>query len=72
MYVSMSLSDKIVRDHYYGGLISYVGEWHEEVPAYDESSGKSILGKSMRSISCGYKFILCDYIIHVYVIDKLY
>ena len=29
---------------------------------YDESSGKSSHDKSMRLVSCGYEFILCDYI----------
>ena len=28
----MSLSDRVVRDRSYGRVISYVGEWHEEVP----------------------------------------
>jgi len=27
----MSLSDKVVRDHSCGGMISYAGEWHDEV-----------------------------------------
>ena len=27
----MSLSDKIAKDHAFGGTISYVGEWHEEL-----------------------------------------
>ena len=32
MYVCMSLSDKVTRDHSGGGMIAYPGEWHEEVP----------------------------------------
>jgi len=32
MYVSMPLFDKVVRDHSGGGMISYSGEWHEEIP----------------------------------------
>ena len=32
IHVSMLLSDKVVRDHSYGGMISYVRERHEEVP----------------------------------------
>lgn len=27
----MSFSDKIAKDHAFGGTISYAGEWHEEV-----------------------------------------
>ena len=33
IYVSMSLSDKVVKDHYCGGMISYACEWHDEVLA---------------------------------------
>lgn len=29
---------------------------------YEESNGKSSLDKYMRSVSCGYELILCDYI----------
>ena len=32
MYVSMSSSDRVVRDHSCGGMISYASEWHEETP----------------------------------------
>ena len=32
IHVSMLLFDKVVRDHSYGGMISYAWEWHEEVP----------------------------------------
>ncbi len=31
MYVSMSLYDRVIRNHPCGGMISYAGEWHEEV-----------------------------------------
>jgi len=54
----MSLFDKVVRDHSYGGMISYAGTWHEEVLGYEESSGKSSHDKYMRLISCEYEFIL--------------
>jgi len=27
----MSLSDRVIRDHSYGGMISYAGEWHENI-----------------------------------------
>ena len=27
----MSFSDKIAKDHAFGGTISYAGEWHEEL-----------------------------------------
>ena len=30
IYVSMSLHDRVFKDHSCGGMISYVGEWHEE------------------------------------------
>ena len=33
MYVSMSQSDRVVRDCSCGGIISYAGEWHEEIPS---------------------------------------
>ena len=32
IYVSMSLPDRVVRDRLCGGMISYAGEWHEEIP----------------------------------------
>jgi len=32
MYVSISLFDKVVKDHSGGEIIAYVGEWHDEVP----------------------------------------
>ena len=35
MYVFMLLSDRVIRDHYYGWMIAYVGEWHEEFPSID-------------------------------------
>ena len=43
MYESMSLSNKAFKYHSCGGLISYVGEWHEEVLGYEESSGRVAL-----------------------------
>jgi len=33
MYVCMSLFDRVTRDHSRGGMIAYVGEWHEKVPS---------------------------------------
>jgi len=39
MYVCMSFPDMVIKDHACWGMISYVGEWHEEVHVYDESSG---------------------------------
>ena len=40
VYASMSLYDKVFKDHSCGGMIAYAGEWHEEVPNYEESSGR--------------------------------
>ena len=31
IYVSMSLSRRVVKDHSCGGMIAYAGEWHEEI-----------------------------------------
>jgi len=62
IYVAMSFFDKVVKDHSYGGMIAYVGEWHEEVPGLRGIKWKSSHEKYMRSISCGYELILCDYI----------
>ena len=55
-------------------MIAYAGEWHEEVPSYEESSGKSSHGKYMRSIPCEYEFILYAYMYYAYayVMDRLY
>ncbi len=33
VYVSMSLSDKVLKDHSCGGMIAYAGEWHDKVPS---------------------------------------
>ena len=32
IYVSMSLSDRVVKDHSCRRMISYAGEWPEEIP----------------------------------------
>lgn len=34
MYLCMLLSHRVVRDHSWGGMISYAGEWHDEVPGF--------------------------------------
>ena len=31
MYVCMSLSDRVIKNHPCEGMIAYAGEWHEEV-----------------------------------------
>ena len=31
MYVCMLMSNRVVRDHSFGGMIAYASEWHEEV-----------------------------------------
>jgi len=31
IHASMSLSHMVVRDHYCGGMLAYVGEWHDDV-----------------------------------------
>jgi len=46
-------------------MISYVGEWHEEVPGFDESSGKSSHDKYMRLVSCEYELILHHFIMPI-------
>ena len=32
IYISMSLYDRVIKDHSCGRMIAYEGEWHEEVP----------------------------------------
>ena len=32
IYVSMSLSDRVIKDHYYGGIIACASERHDRVP----------------------------------------
>ena len=32
MYACMSLSNRVIMDHSCGIMITYAGEWHEEVP----------------------------------------
>lgn len=58
IHVSMSLFDRVIRNRPCGGMIAYAGEWQEEVPGYEESSGKNSHDKYMRSVSCEYEFIL--------------
>jgi len=41
-----------------------------EVLGYEESSGKSSSEISMRSISCGYELILCDYTMPMFMLWK--
>jgi len=33
IYVSMSLSNRVIRNCSCGGMIAYVGEWHEDIPS---------------------------------------
>ena len=68
MHVHILLSDRVVRDHDYGGMIAYAGEWHEEVLGYEESSGKSSPKRSMRLVSCGYNLILCVYTVSMFML----
>jgi len=69
IYLCILLSDRVIRDHSCGGMITYAGERHEEVPGYEESSRKSSPDRSMRLVSCGYNLILCAYA-YVYVMDR--
>ena len=57
MYVFMSLSNRVTKDHSYGGTIAYADEWHLEIPGYEESSGKSSHDKYMSYVSREYEFI---------------
>ena len=34
----MSMYDRVFKGHSCGGMNSYAGEWHKEVPSYEESS----------------------------------
>ncbi len=45
VYVSMYLSlyDRVVRDHSCGGMISYAGEWHDEVPNMGNQVGRVVI-----------------------------
>jgi len=52
-------------------MIAYAGKWHEEVPGYEESSGKSSNGKYMRSISIEYEFILNACIMPILMIGQV-
>jgi len=58
----MLLSDRVFRDYSYGGMIAYVGEWHEEVPGLWGIKWKNSRDKYTRSVECGYDLMLCDYI----------
>ena len=72
VYVSMSLSDSVTRDHSCREMISCVGEWHEEVLGYEESSGKSSHDKYMRLVSCGYELILYSFIMLMFMLCTCY
>ena len=61
MYVCMSLSDRVIRNHSCGGMITYAGEWHEEIPGSRGIKWEEYPDRSPRSVSCGYELILCDY-----------
>ena len=39
IYVCNSFYDRVIKDQPSGGMIVYAGEWNEEVPGYEESSG---------------------------------
>ena len=48
IYVSMSLYDKVLRDHSCRGMISYAGEWHKEVPSLTRNHLRRIVMKNIR------------------------
>ena len=53
---------QIIKNHSCGRMIAYVGKWNEEVPSYEELSGKSSHDKYMRSVSCEYEITLYAWI----------
>ena len=53
-------------------MISYARKWHDEVPGYEESSGKSIHEKYMRLVSREYEFILYACIMPMLMLWKGY
>jgi len=57
--VSMSLSDKVIKDHSCGRIIAYEGEWHEEVPGHMSNQLWRADLKNLRSVSSSYELILC-------------
>ena len=64
IYVSMSLIDRIVRDHSCGGMIAYVGKWHEEFPCLTRNQlGRVVMtniwGQYHVDMNWYYMIILC-------------
>ena len=65
----MLLFDRVVNDHFCGRMIVYASEWNVIGSwSYGESSGRSSLEKFMRSMSCGYELILCDYTMSMFML----
>ena len=62
IHVSMSLFDRVIWNHHFVGMIAYEVNGMMRFLVLWESSGKSSPDKYMRSVSCGYDLILCDYI----------
>jgi len=58
----MSLSNRAIKNRSCGGMIAYAGDDRKRFLVYEESSGKNSHEKYMRSVSCGYELISCDYI----------
>ena len=67
----MSFSDKISKDHAFGGTISYAGEWHEEVLGFVRNQVGRITWKIHEVNIAWMRFDnVCLYYAYDYVIDR--
>jgi len=48
MYVSMSQSDRVVKDRPRGGMIAYTREWHEDVPGLMRNQLRRVIMKNIQ------------------------
>jgi len=48
MYVSMSLSKKVIKNHPYGGMIAYLGEWHGEIHVLTSNQLRRVIMKNIQ------------------------
>lgn len=64
MYVSISLSNRVIKNRPCGGMIAYAGECHEEVPSLTRNQLRRVVMTNIQGhyhvfMSCYYVFILC-------------
>jgi len=73
VHVSMSRSNRVIRNHSCGGMIAYIGKWHEEVPSLSGIKWEEYSWQKYEvSIMWIWIYIVCLYYTYPYVMVRLY